>query len=322
MTRIAIGDAREMLRLVGNESIHSCVTSPPYWLLRKYNAGPGEIGREPTVQGYVANLMQVIDEIHRVLRPDGTFWLNLADTYVKKSACLVPYRVAVAMADRGWIVRNVIIWHKPDGKPESVRDRFTVDYEPLLFCTKSPCYYFQQQLRPYSPKTLKRCQIYIQNGEAFDPARHKVDQSRPAQAPAIVRGRIAKNLLVPGQTTHGMHLARANGHDQDIFNPAGARMRCVWSIPTARYRGAHFAVFPERLVQICIEAGCPPGRTVLDPFLGSGTVAVVAERLGRNCLGIELNPEYAEQARERILHARAKRSEQLRSGGDRAVDLT
>ena len=225
-----------------------------------------------------------------------------------KSLCLIPYRVAIAMLDRGWIIRNVIIWHKPDGMPESVRDRFTGDFEPVLFCTKSPRYYFEQQLRPYSENTVIRCERFIRNGEAFDPHRHKFDPSRPTQAPMKLLGRIAKNLMVPGRTAHGMHIARANGNGQNIFNAAGANMRCVWRIPTARYRGAHFAVFPEGLVEICIEAGCPPGGTVLDPFLGSGTVAVVAERLGRHCYGIELNPEFAKQARDRILAARVSRS--------------
>ena len=188
--------------------------------------------------------------------------------------------------------------------PHSVRDRFTVDYEPLFFCTKNPQYYFKQQLRPYSDNSLKRFQQFIEKSEAFDPARHKVDPSRASQAAMKVLDRFAKNLAVPGRTTHGMHLARANGNGQDVFNPAGANMRCVWRIATAGYRGAHFAVFPEPLVETCIDAGCPPGGSVLDPFLGSGTVAVVSERMGRTCYGIELNPEFAEQAKARILAAR------------------
>jgi len=323
-TRIAIGDAREKLRLIPSESVNSCVTSPPFLLKRDYHAGPREMGREPTIQEYIDNLLQVIDEVHRVLTPHGTFWLNLGDTFstqagtsrgkyypetgtirnvtngdvlIKsgelphKSLCLIPYRVALAMSERGWILRNLIIWHKPDCMPESVEDRFTVDFEVLLFCTKSPRYYFKKQLRPYSEKTLDRCKKYIANGEAFDPSRHKSDPDRPTQAPARVLERIA----------------RANGNGRDVLGPAGANMRCVWTIPTAGYRGAHFAVFPERLVEICIDAGCPPGGTALDPFLGSGTVAIVAERMGRECLGIELNPEYAEQARQRILAAREKR---------------
>jgi DNA modification methylase len=324
-TKIAIGDARTQLRLIPAESINCCVTSPPYWQKRDYQAGPDELGREPTIREYLDNLLQVIDEIDRVLMPHGSLWLNIGDTYATqagtsrripypetrsihnvtngdvllksaelphKSLCLIPYRVAIAMQDRGWIVRNVIIWHKPDGMPENVQDRFTADYEPIFFCTKSPNYYFKQQVRPYSDKTLKRCQRYIENGEAFDPARHKVDPNRSSQAPFKLLGRIARSLA-------------ANG--EDALSPAGANLRSVWRIPTVGYRGSHFAVFPEKFVEICVDAGCPVGGTVLDPFLGSGTTAIVAERMDRDFFGIELNPEYARHATERILKARATR---------------
>ena len=341
-TKIAIGDARTQLRLIPAESINCCVTSPPYWQKRDYQAGPNELGREPTIREYLDNLLQVIDEIDRVLMPHGSLWLNIGDSYITqagtsrgsgsyypergaitnvsngdvliksaelphKSLCLIPYRVAIAMQDRGWIVRNVIIWQKPDCMPESVADRCTIDYEPVFLCVKNPNYYYKQQVRPYSPKTVERCKKYIENGEGFDPARHKVDPNRATQAPAKVLERIAKNLVVPGRSVHTMHLDRANGNSQDVFSPAGANLRSVWRISTAGYRGAHFAVMPEELVKICIDAGCPVGGTVLDPFLGSGTTAIVAERMGRDFFGIELNPEYARHATERILKARATR---------------
>ncbi len=314
-TRIAVGDAREKLRLIRDESINCCVTSPPYWLKRDYSAGPQEIGREPTIQEYIDSLLLVIDEVYRVLAPHGTFWLNLGDTYLtrnsselpNKSLCLLPYRVAIAMADRGWIIRNVLVWWKPDCMPESVHDRFTVDYEPLFLCTKGPRYYFKRQVRPYSEKTLTRCKRFIENGEKFTPGRHKCDPGHPVQAPVRVLERISKNLIVPGRSVHSMHLDRANGNSRDVFNADGANMRCVQRISTAGYRGPHFAPFPEDLVSICIDAGCPPGGRVLDPFLGSGTTALVAERLGCDFIGIELNAEYAQQATERILKARAKR---------------
>lgn len=317
-TKIAVGDARQQLRVIRTESINCCVTSPPYWLLRDYHGGAAEIGREPTFRQYIENLLGVIDEIERVLMPHGTLFLNLGDSYIArsgnsrgayypdtgmlrnvangevhvksrelphKSLCLIPYRVAIAMQDRGWIVRNVVIWHKPDSMPESARDRFTVDFEPVLFCTKNPQYYFRQQFRPYVGNNMRRSS----------------SPTKPATKPA-------KNLTVPGRTTHGLHIARANGLGRDVFNSAGANERCVWKISTARYSGAHFAVFPDRLAEICIQAGCPPGGVVLDPFLGSGTVAVVAERLGRRCIGIELNPEFVQVAKERILKARAAKN--------------
>lgn len=265
-TRIAIGDAWEKLKQIRSESINCCVTSPAYWMLRHYRSGPQEMGREPTIRQYLDKLLQVIDEIHRVLMPNGTFWLNIGDTYstqsgkargvvypehgkirnpvrgalikskevLNKSLCFVPERVALAMLDRGWICRNKNIWHKPNAMPDGVKDRFSVDYEPVYFWTKLPRYYFKPQRRP--------------NGTG--------------------------------------------------------NMRCVWRINTANSRDTLTAAFPEELVEACIEAGCPPGGTVLDPFLGSGTVAVVAERLGRTCYGIELNRECAERAMTRIRSAR------------------
>jgi site-specific DNA-methyltransferase (adenine-specific) len=320
-TRIAVGDTRKVLKLIGSESVNCVVTSPPYWCKRNYNAGPQEMGKEPTIREYLDNLLGVIDEVYRVLMPNGTLWLNVGDSYATqggtlrgnyypetgtirnvsngdvliksrelphKSLCLIPYRLAIAMQDRGWIVRNVVVWHKPDGMPESVEDRFTVDYEPVFFCTKSPRYYFKQQFRPYAETTVNGTRNRIENGDA------------------VCITRVPKNLSVPGRTIHTLHRDRAEGNGRDMFNPAGANMRSVWRISTAGYRGAHFAVMPERLVELCVEAGCPPGGTVLDPFLGSGTTAVVAERLARNCLGIELNPEFAEQAQERILAARGR----------------
>ena len=288
-TRIATGDARRKLQSIPNESVNCSMFSPPYWLVRDYRGGAAEIGRERMFRQYIENLLGVIDEIERVLMPNGTLFLNLGDSFITqagtsrgpatyypetgtlrnltngelhiksrelphKSLCLIPYRVAIAMQDRGWIVRNVIIWHKPNSMPESVQDRFTVDFEPVFFCTKNPKYYFSQQFRPY--------------------ARNSMGRSGTPSKPTPQRG---------------------------------ANQRCVWTIPTARRQGSHFAVFPEQLVEICIQAGCPPGGVVLDPFLGSGTVAVVAERLGRNCIGIELNPEFAQLAKERIMTARVVR---------------
>ena len=273
-TRIAVGDARKKLRLCPDDFFNTVVTSPPYWLKRDYSAGPQEIGREPTPQEYIDNLLLVIDEVYRVLAPHGTFWLNLGDTYLTrngselphKSLCLLPYRVAIAMENSGWLVRNVLIWWKPDCMPESTQDRFTVDYEPLFLCTKGPRYYFKRQVRPYSEKTLKRCRSFIENGEAFDASRHKSDPDRPVQAPVRVLERISKNLIVPGRSVHSMHLDRANGNGRDVFNADGANMRCVLRIPTAGYRGPHFAPFPEELARICIDAGCPPGRPRAGPF--------------------------------------------------------
>lgn len=264
------GDALTMLRTLPAESIHMAITSPPYWNLRDYNVS-GQLGLEPSYDEYISKLCDVFDEVQRVLRPDGTCWVNLADSYSgtggykspkmlnkkmrrlghrnpgtprsdipRKSLCLIPFRFAIAMVQRGWILRNTIIWHKPSAIPESVRDRFTIDFEYLFFFSKASQYSFQQQFEP-----------------------------------ATDRGTIQKGVYVRNK-------------------------RCVWSIPTQGFAGDHCAVYPEALVETPILAGCPVGGVVLDPFLGSGTTALVAERLGRQWIGVELNTEYVAMAEERI----------------------
>jgi site-specific DNA-methyltransferase (cytosine-N4-specific) len=160
----------------------------------------------------------------------------------RKSLCLIPHRFAIAMARRGWLLRNVLIWHKPNAVPESVTDRFTTDFEYLFFFAKSRHYYFQQQFEPATDRGTRRGRDYVRN------------------------------------------------------------KRCVWTIPTKGFAGNHFAVYPEALVETPIRACCPRGGLVLDPFLGTGTTAVVAQRLGRRWVGIELNREYVDMARRRLLH--------------------
>lgn len=270
------GDALTMLRTLLDESIQMTITSPPYWNLRDYHI-QGQLGLEQSYEEYIGKLCDVFDEVKRVLRPDGTAWVNLADSYSgsgkgppsmvnkklerfgciipptprsdipKKSLCLIPFRFAIEMLRRGWLLRNVIVWQKPNALPESVRDRFTIDYEYLFFFAKSPRYYFQQQFEPSSqPITV---------------------------------------------------------HDR----PRQRNKRCVWRIPTKGFAGNHFATYPEALLETPIMASCPVGGVVLDPFFGSGTTAVVAERLGRRWLGIELNPDYVQMAIQRLA-ARAQQS--------------
>lgn len=265
------GDALTMLRTLPTESVNMTITSPPYWRLRDYHVA-GQLGLEKSYDEYVRKLCDVFDEVKRVLRPDGTLWVNLADTFSggggmqktpkirnkktqrfdgtrpgvpytdipRKSLCLIPFRFAVEMVRRGWLLRNVVIWYKPDATPESVKDRFTLDFEYLFFFAKSPHYYFQQQFEP-------------------------------STQPVTVRDR-----------------------------PDKRNKRSVWKIATAGFDGNHFAAYPETLIEAPILAGCPEDGVVLDPFLGSGTTALVAERLGRQWVGIELNQAYVQMARERI----------------------
>ena len=206
----------------------------------------------------------VFDEIKRVLTLDGTCWVNLGDTYSReKSLCQIPSRFTIEMIDRGWILRNEIIWHKPNCMPSSATDRFTTDFEKLFLFVKSPKYWFQQQLEP------------------------------------ALMNRWGGNKFVPKQHYNYKNQAAVKVRARDMM-PEQRNKRCVWSVPTRPLKEAHFASYPEKLIEIPIKAGCPVGGIVLDPFFGSGTTGVAAKKLGRGYLGIELNPEYIEIANLRL----------------------
>jgi hypothetical protein len=197
--------------------------------------------------------------------------------------------------------------------PHSARCRFPSDSEAVYFFSKRREHFFTPLFVPYSAASLKRFAQVNRKNEEFDPAKHKHGDN-PSQSPMAVLVRTAKkhkNLGVPGQKPHGMHVARANGHGCDVFDARGRRMRSVWSLPVARFEGSHFAVWPPELVRRMILSGCPPGGTVLDLFLGSGTTLVVAEELGRTGIGIDINPRFLEIAEREILEARKKRANGL-----------
>lgn len=260
------GDALTMLRRLPDEHIQMTITSPPYWCLRNYHIA-GQLGLEPSYNEYVTKLCDVFDEVKRVLRQDGTCWVNLADSYSgssgghpssihtkarrlgytfprpphsdipKKSLHLIPFRFAIEMVHRGWVLRNVLIWKKPNALPDSVKDRFTVDFEYVFFFAKSRRYYFKQQLEP------------------------------------------------------------------TVYDKGMRNHRSILEVNTRPLFSNHFAAYPEELVEMPMKAGCPEGGIVLDPFLGSGTTAIVAERLSRRWLGIELNPDYVQLATKRLEEA-------------------
>ena len=270
--KVIIGDAPEQLKTLPDGSVNCCVTSPPYFGLRDYGHD-GQIGLEASPEAFVAKLVDVFREVRRVLRDDGTCWVNLGDSYSgsgrgdnpngkqstnagtrfkpptsgqtfgigAKQLFGIPWRVAFALQADGWILRQDIIWHKPNPMPESVKDRCTKAHEYLFLLAKKPRYWFDANAirEPQKESSLKR--------------------------------------LLPG-----------------------ANRRSVWSICPRPYKGAHFAVFPPALVEPCIKAGCPAGGTVLDPFGGSGTTGQVAKSLGRNAILIELNPAYHDLIRSRL----------------------
>ena len=295
------GNVFEVLKLIPDESVDCVVTSPPYWALRDYGV-EAQIGLEESFYDYVERLRCVFRDIYRILKPEGTLWLNIADTYYgnrkmrhfsypSKCLCMVPERLAIAMIEDGWILRNKIIWYKTNGIPESIKDRFTKSYEYIYFFTKSERYYFKQQFEPVKESSIKRLQRAYSNTSKYAVFDRK-------QNP--LRG-MYKRLGNVDCFSGGDHLVAP-------FDPLkGRNKKDVWMLPTAQFSAKkygmdidHFAVFPEEIPRICIDAGCPPGGTVLDPFMGSGTTAVVAMRMSRKWVGIELNPNYCELIVKRV----------------------
>ena len=270
---ILIGDARQRLAELPAGSARTCVTSPPYFGLRDYGVG-GQIGLEDTPDAYVAEMVALFREVWRVLTDDGTLWLNLGDSFAKEKQLLgIPWRVAFALQADGWYLRSDIIWHKPNPMPESVTDRPTKSHEYLFLLTKSPRYYYDHEAikEPVSDVSLAR-------------SKYAFHSDRPS----------TKNASMGGAGIHTDQMG------ERFVNPTGRNKRDVWTITTKPFKGAHFAVMPEALVEPCVLAGSAEGDTVLDPFTGSGTVAVVANRHGRNFVGTELNAEYAQIAYDRI----------------------
>jgi len=307
---VHVGDVLDILPTIEAASVNCVVTSPPYWGLRDYGT-EGQLGLEPTPEQYVANMVRVFAEVWRVLRDDGTLWLNLGDSYAgggnnrgnnspisekqgsnagatgqcamhaknvdprsiglkPKDLVGIPWRVAFALQADGWYLRSDIIWAKPNPMPESVTDRPTKAHEYVFLLTKQPRYWYDAEaIREDGQEWTGRAGTFARCGD------------------------VSLHVL-PGQA------AAEHRADRTDRVPTGRNRRTVWTIATQPYPEAHFATYPEKLVEPCILAGCPVGGTVLDPFIGSGTTGAVACRLGRSFVGIELSAEYAEMAERRI----------------------
>lgn len=301
-------DVLKGLKNLPSESVDSIVTSPPYWALRDYDM-PGQIGLEKTYEEYIAKLIEIFTEAKRVLKNTGTLWVNIGDTYggsncgygddenrknmqnveiqkyysttkgkplaskvFQKSLIGIPQRFSAAMIDSGWLLRNTIIWHKPNAMPESTKDRFTNDFEYLFFFTRAKNYFFVQQF------------------EAFQS--NEYDLKRMKNGRKEYKGKWSNtNNKTKIKETQRAFVA---GYKQ------GRNKRSVWGINTKSFKDAHFAVFPEELIETPIQAGCPKNGIILDPFMGSGTTAVVAKRFNRNYIGFELNPTFVKIAEKRI----------------------
>ncbi len=298
------GNAKKRLRDLDEKSVQTAVTSPPYWGLRDYDAD-GQLGLEATPKEYVDNLVDVFREVKRVLRDDGTFWLNIGDSYYnyrpggdalpqqsissteqdlpedgcprrntkidglkEKDLCMMPSRVAFALQDDGWYVRNHIIWKKTNPMPESVKDRFTTSHESIFLLSKNEQYKFNQIKEPH--KTAPN----YEGGET--------------------RGHTTKD----GKKWAGQQEQR---HGSNInYSEGGRNKRDVWEMSVASFQDAHFAVFPEQLPKNCIKAGSDEGDVVLDPFSGAATTGVAALKLGRKYIGVDLNSDYHDIAKKRI----------------------
>jgi DNA modification methylase len=275
--RIVHGDALDVLQTWPDAWVDCMVTSPPYWRQRDYRGIRGQIGQEPTPAEYVQRLTAIFRECRRVLQSTGTLWLVIGDKYDGGCQLGLPWRVALALIDDGWILRADCIWHKPNAMPSSTKTRPTVDHEYVFFFTKSSEYYYDADAirEPHVTFTGK-------------------SRMRGGRRHFGIRG---------GTPEAGKNGGSNNLHDgrwDQAFHPLGRNKRTVWSIPLSKFRDAHFAVFPESLVETCISAGCPVGGLVLDPFVGSGTVPLVARRLNREFLGIDCVAEYCQMARQRL----------------------
>ncbi|MBX3058490.1 MAG: site-specific DNA-methyltransferase [Anaerolineae bacterium] len=270
------GDAANVLAELPSSSVNCIVTSPPYYWQRDYST-PVQIGNEKTPEEYIGNLLTVFAECHRLLNEDGTFWLNLGDKYQEGDLLGLPWQVALALKSQGWILRSDIIWHKPNAMPSSVKNRPTTDHEYIFLFTKSSAYY-------YDADAIREPHVTFTPDSKMKGGRNHFGK-------------------VNGTPEAGKNAGNANLHNgrwDQAFHPMGRNRRTVWNIPLSKFREAHFAVFPEKLVELCVLAGCPEGGIVLDPFIGSGTTAVVAQRLGRKYVGIDSNPKYCEMAQERL----------------------
>lgn len=313
MNQIICGDALAALKTFPSECAQMCVTSPPYYGLRDYGV-TNQIGVEQTPQEYVQKLTTIFREIRRLLKKDGTLWLNIADSYAgsgkgiwskpisdrpvskqtyqaqvsdlnakmpdkwngikQKDMIGIPWMLAFALRDDGWYLRSDIIWQKPNCMPEAVKDRPTKSYEHIFLLSKSPKYYYDAQAI-----AEPLAQSTVERYKRAVSQKHKYAGG------------------IPGEPMQALFKPRPFTQNRGLRN-----RRDVWSISTNSYRiGGHFAVFPERLVEPCILAGTPEGGVVIDPFFGSGTTGAVCTRLNRQYIGIDLNPKYCDEAEKRII---------------------
>ena len=315
--QIITGDVRDMLPTIPAKSVQCVVTSPPYYGLRNYGVD-GQIGLESTLTAYIETMVDVFRLVRETLADNGVLWLNIGDSYANhglkpKDLMMVPARLALALQADGWWLRSDVIWQKPNPMPESVTDRPTSAHEHIFLLTKSARYYYNADAirEPLAASSVSRLAQDVESQIGSDRANGGAKTNGTMKA--VVR--TDKQSELDKQTYTGLNEryrakmgarvnpdrnddGRSNDHQHLIGHRANARN--VWTIATVGFPGAHFATFPPEIPRRCILAGSREGDTILDPFAGAGTTLLVADRLGRNAIGIELNPEYAQMARDRV----------------------
>lgn len=333
--RVLIGDCIEHMRQLPAQSVHCCVTSPPYYGLRDYGVD-GQIGLEPTPEEFIQKLVAVFREVRRVLRDDGTLWVNIGDSYAangipgksnladlgqkyrggglkrdtiekprkhltgnlkQKDLLGIPWMLAFALRADGWYLRQDIIWNKPNAMPESVRDRCTKAHEYMFLLSKSKRYYFDHEAikEPAASNRTVGTGVGWNTTSKNDHRDNRADRTR-SRRDSFKREGSKREQQIHGQN-YGTHRQE---RDESAWDLSTRNKRSVWNVATRGYKEAHFATFPPALIEPCILAGSPVGGTVLDPFGGSGTTAGVALANGRNAILCELNNEYAELMPSRI----------------------
>lgn len=341
MLKIIQGDSLNTLKEMESEFVDCVITSPPYWMLRDYGI-EGQLGLEETPEEYIKNMVDIFREVKRVLKKEGTLWLNIGDSYASggnggqgkkqnsnrgtratagkrkkspsniKSKDLVgiPWMLAFALRADGWYLRQDIIWHKPNPMPESVRDRCTKAHEYIFLMSKSSSYYFDNEAikEPASTNSNARVARALMGQKSNPDLLKNGIRPRMPQVAGHSHGKGSHDTLIHGSIKSGRKIALAGSgiKQNSSFEAILVEMvekrnkRSVWSVGSRAFKEAHFATFPEKLIEPMILAGCPRGGVVLDPFMGAGTTLVVSAREGRDAIGIELNPEYIKITEKRL----------------------
>ena len=276
------GDAGMALEAIPDKHVQCIVTSPPYYCQRDYQAD-GQLGQEQSPEQYIAKLVQIFSEGRRVLKDNGTLWLNLGEKYSDGRLLGMPWRVALALVADGWILRSDIIWQKPNAMPSSVKTRPTTDHEYIFMFSKGTDYY-------YDADAIREPHVTFSENSKMKGGRNHFGK--------------ANGTPEEGKNAGNSNLHR--GRWDQAFHPLGRNKRTVWSIPLSKYRDAHFAVFPEKLVETCLLAGSPAESLILDPFSGSGTTLLAAKNLQRRAYGFEIKKEFFKEANERVLSLEAQ----------------